>query len=291
MKDKVVEAIEEPTMSENKNYLIDKKVKVVSVPRNGGWLPEDHDGAFMFTGCYFETCLPIDARRKQLVQILTRDEQKFFENELFLEAGDLSIYKKKDNFWHTFRVKIDKEGLALDLADPIDNLKWRVCNVAPRIASSWEQRYQSGAYIFAIKDEEVETEAKVAKANKRKDAYKFLGKIENSAEKMRNVLRVYGKDPGKSVKTSVLYTKIDELIEDDKTLTKLLSVINDTHFEMKIFLQDAIKCGVIEKNETRYYLPGGDKIGGTRLEAMDFLKDPLNQDVYLRIKNQIELSN
>ena len=53
---------------EAKNYLIDKRVKVVPVPRNGGWLPEDHDGRFMYTGCFLETCLPVDSKRKQLVQ-------------------------------------------------------------------------------------------------------------------------------------------------------------------------------------------------------------------------------
>lgn len=274
-----------------KNYLINKKVKVVPVPRNGGWLPEDHDGSFMYSGCFLETCLPIDRKRKQLVQVLTRDEQTFFEKELFLNPGDLSIYKKIDNFWHSFRIKLDKEGATLDLSDPIDNLRWRVLVVDPRCAPSWEQRYASGAHMFAIQDEEIETEVKVAKANKRKDAYKFLGKIENSREKMRNVLRVYGADPGKSVKAKVLYTKIDELIEDDTTLNKLLDVINDKHFEMKIFLEDAIKAGAITKKETRYYLPGGDKIGGTLLETMDWLKDTMNQDVYLKIKNQVELSN
>ena len=100
--EKVVGNLETPT--ETKNYLINKKVKVVPVPRNGGWLPEDHDGAFMYTGCFLETCLPVDSRRKQLVQILTRDEQEFFETELFLKPGDLSIYKKVDNFWQVIKL-------------------------------------------------------------------------------------------------------------------------------------------------------------------------------------------
>ena len=289
MKEVVGENINATT--ESVNYLINKKVKVVPVIRNGGWLPEDHDGAFMYTGCFLETCLPVDSRRKQLVQILTRDEQAFFEKELFLKPGDLSIYKKEDNYWHSFRIKLDKEGLSLDLADPIDNLKWRVLVVEPRVAPSWEQRYASGAYTFAIKDEEIETEARYVKGSRRKDAYKFFGKIENNEEKMRNVLRVYGSDPGPKVKRKTLYNKIDELIEDDRTLDKILAVFNDPHFEMKIFIEEAIRCGAIEKKETRYYLPGGDKIGGTQLQAIDWLKDGLNQEVYLKIKNQIELSN
>jgi hypothetical protein len=41
------------------SILTDKKVKVVPVYRNGGWLPQGHDGEFMFTGTVCEFDLPI----------------------------------------------------------------------------------------------------------------------------------------------------------------------------------------------------------------------------------------
>jgi hypothetical protein len=275
---------------DTQTILIDKKVRVVPVYRTGGWLKEGHDGEFMFTGTKFEFDLPISRKTGRLVSILTEAEQEFFEKKLFMKPGDLSIYKKVDNFWHDFKVRLDKEGLVLDLSDPMDNLQYRVCMVSPHVAPDWENRYSSGSFRFALQDEEVITQEKVTKANKRKDAYRFLGKVENNAERMRNVLRVYGDKPSANMKREAMYAKLDEIIEDDATLPKLLAVINDPNFEIKLFIEDAIKVGAIEKNKTRYSLPGGDKIGGTLTETIDYLKDALNQDVYLQIKNRIELS-
>ena len=66
------------------SILTDKKVKVVPVYRNGGWLPQGHDGEFMFTGTVCEFDLPISMKTGRLVNILTKEEQAFFEKELFL---------------------------------------------------------------------------------------------------------------------------------------------------------------------------------------------------------------
>jgi hypothetical protein len=270
--------------------LTDKKVKIVPVYRNGGWLPEGHDGEFMFTGTVCEFDLPISTKTGRLVNILTKEEQAFFEKELFLNPGDLSIYKKKDNYWHTFKVKLDKEERVLDLSDPMDNLAYRVCIVSPHVAPNWETRYRSASFQFALRDEEIIVQEKVTKANKKKDAYKFLGKVENNPDRMRNVLRVYGNKVAPNTSTSVMYTTIESLIDDDKSLPKLLAVINDPNFEMKIFIEDALSVGAILKDGTRYSLPGGDKIGGVLNDVIDYFKDAVNQDIYLKIKNQIDLS-
>jgi hypothetical protein len=272
------------------SILTDKKVKVVPVYRNGGWLPQGHDGEFMFTGTVCEFDLPISMKTGRLVNILTKEEQAFFEKELFLNPGDLSIYKKKDNYWHTFKVKLDKEERIFDLSDPIDNLCYRVCVVSPHVAPNWESRYQSASFQFALQDEEVIVQEKVTKANKKKDAYKFLGRVENNPDRMRNVLRVYGNKVAPNTPANVMYTTIEELIDDDKSLPKLLAVINDPNFEMRIFIEDALSVGAILKDGTRYTLPGGDKIGGVLNDVIDFFKDAVNQDIYLKIKNQIDLS-
>ena len=215
----------------------------------------------------------------------------FFEEELFFNPGELSVYKKKDNYWHTFKVKLDKEERILDLSDPIDNLTYRICMLSPHVAPNWETRYQSASFQFALQDEEVIVQEKVTKANKKKDAYKFLGKVENNPDRMRNILRVYGNKVAPNAKAETMYATLDELIDDEKSLPGLLAVINDPNFEMKIFIEDALSVGAILKKGTRYSLPGGDKIGGVLNDVIDYFKDAVNQDIYLKIKNQIELSN
>lgn len=268
--------------------LTDKTVRVAPVKRGGGWLPAGHDGEFMFTGTFVEFDLPISRKTGRLVSILTKEEQEFFEKELDMNPGDLSIYKKKDNFWHTFKVKLDKEITSLNLNDPIDNLTYRVCKVSGVVAPDWKSRYLKGSYKFAFQDEEVLTQEKVTKANRRKEAYRFLGKVEGNKDKMYDVLRVYGDKPAKNTKAATMYARLDELIEDDVTLPALLAVIEDPNFELKIFIEDAIRVGALSKKGTNYHLPGGDKVGGTIQEAIDYFSDEINQDTFLKIKNQIE---
>lgn len=282
--------------TEEFNPLQEKTIRIVSVPRSNN-LPSDHDGSFMFTGTKHSVCLPFDIKKNGLCRVLTREEQTFFENELDLEKGDLSVHKKKDNFWHTFYVVLSKDDHSLDLSDPMDNLRYRVLAVQPDVAPTWEQRYSSGAYKFALVDDEVKTRIAVKQTNTRKDAYKFLGKVEDHPERMRDVLRIYGEDPGargkkkKDEYRETLVKSLGDLIDDDTKLEKLMLVVADPHFEMKIFIEDALAIAALKKEGTKYYLPGDDKIGGTLQETIDYFKNAVNQDVYLKIKNQIDISN
>ena len=155
--------------------LIDKQIRVVPILRQHqrGMFPKGHDGEFMYTGCRRGYPLAIDIKRNQLISILTKEEQDFFERELDMEPGSLSIYKKKDNFWHTFYVYIDKDGVTLNLNDPMDNLKWRVLKVNPEIAPSWEERNNSAEFMFALVDEEYLIHDEVKKSDKLKKLTNF----------------------------------------------------------------------------------------------------------------------
>lgn len=271
-----------------KTYLENRKVKLVAINRKN-WLPTGHDGEFMFTGCVQSFCLPFDIKNGRLYKILTPEEQEFFEKKLYLKEGDLSIYKKTDNYWHTFRIRVDKEGLFLDLSDPIDNLKYRVLKASPVIAPSWDERFNSGEYKFALVDEQEQTVARSKITDKKKKAYKFLGQIEGSHQKMYDFLRVVGKKPSKSSTREWLNTEIDKLIEDPQTLELVLKTIEDSTYEMKLFIEDAVEAGLIRKPSKAKYLIVGLDDEFTQPDLINFLNpEGKNQDLYLKIKNQLE---
>ena len=50
--------------------LINKKIKVTPIIRNGGNLPKGHDGEFMFTDATFSTTVPLDSQRIWLRRIM-----------------------------------------------------------------------------------------------------------------------------------------------------------------------------------------------------------------------------
>lgn len=282
----------------DKIFLEDRKVILKPVVKPGGMNPKGHDGEFMYSGTEVHFVLPYNINRGRLQTILSKEEQKFFEDAL---DEDLSIHAKENNFWHTFRIKIRKDdrlmksGYELDLSDPIDNLRWKVLKLCPNVAPSWNERYNRGEYSFALADIHELTENLAKMADKRKKAYKFFGKIDTSKKKMRDFLRVYGKTASESSTLDFLNGAIDALIDNKSTIDRVIEIIDDEDYEMKLFIEDAVECGALRKETGKYLLQGGDSINkldptlrGT-VEQMKLYKRDTD-DIYLKISTQIKNS-
>jgi hypothetical protein len=272
-----------------KDILKNKKIKVVPIRRDTGYLSAGHDGDFLFTGTFWSTDLRRDPITNRLMTILTREEQEVFEKELNYKPGHLSFYNKDSEFWtKTLRVKLDKEGAILNLADPIDFLKYKVLQVSKFIAPSWDAKYQSGEYKFALVDEDDEIKETVSKGSLIAKAYKHFGKVEDNVEEMQNILRVYGKKSN-SVKKDFLQAEINKLIESD--IKQFLAIVEDKSFKTKVFIDKALQIKALDRTaNSGYALVGGDEIGRNLQEAVEFLESPRYQDIYLKIKAQIENS-
>lgn len=277
-------------------FLEDRKVILRPVTKPGGMNPAGHDGEFMYSGTEVHFILPYNIRKGRLETILNKEEERFFEDLL---DENLSIHAKKDNFWNTFAVKVRKDdklmshGIEFDLSDPIDNLRWRLLKLQKYVAPSWKERFNRGEYQFALVDADEIVESKARMADKRKEAYMFLGKIDGSTAKMRNFLRVYGQNPSENAKSDFLKAEIDKLIDNKTTINDVLSIINDEDYDMKLFIEDAVDCGAMLKKERKYFLQGGDAINendpslkGT-VDQMNIYKRDTD-DIYLRIDTQIK---
>jgi len=271
-----------------------KKMKVVPVIRKGGWLSsvnKEHDGLHTYTGANRRYCLPFSLSRRSLVNPFQSEEQREeLERELSLPSGALSIYKKKDNYWSNFEVILDKKELSLDLRNPEDVLRYLLLLAnSEEIAPSFKDRFE-GAYKYALVDQDSESNERAKKAHTVKEAYKKLGQMEDSVETMTNFLIVYGKKPGNNPRQEFLVSELDKIIEND--LEGFMTIVEDEHFETKLLIKKAIQIGAINKpTKTRYELPGGDVIGNSLEQTVDYLKNPLNQENYILIKNRVEVTD
>jgi len=279
-------------------FLENRKVILKPIVKPGGMNPTGHDGEFMYTGTQIQFVLPYNVRKGRLESILSPEVQEFFEKEL---DTDLNIHKKTDNFWFNFRINIRKDdklmqnGLVLDLSDPIDNLRYKLLKIQPAVAASWSDRFKRGEYRFALVDENELDEGRAKIADRKKEAYMFLGKVEGSKKKMVDFLRVYGKHPQKDATLEFLKGEIDKIIEEPKELDQMLKVIKDPDYEMKLFLEDAVDAGAITKKSRKYYLPGGDLINpaepglkGTVSMLNKYKKEA--DDIFLKLEAQVRNS-
>lgn len=282
------------------NPLINKTIHIKPIKRKGSWISQltsndNHDGSFMYSGARLRLRgVPYDIRLRRRVDILSKEEQDFFESPasgLNLKPGDLSIYTEgKNNYWDKFEIVLEKNGIILNLADPMDFIRLKFLLAQKElIAPSWEERFDKGTYKYAVVDEEVEVKERVSKRNKLNNANRLFGKIEDSPEKMIDFLNIY--NGGKKIvsddsKREFLVSEIDKIIESD--VEGFMKVIEDDNYETKAFINRCIRKTLIIKEKGNKYSIQGEEDSFTMTELVEFLNDKGNQLVYGRLKAQVE---
>tara|TARA_R110000868_G_C10894796_1_gene763874 strand:- start:964 stop:1815 length:852 start_codon:yes stop_codon:yes gene_type:complete len=268
------------------SILKNKKIIVKPIFRNNGNFPKGHDGEFMFTDTVWSTDLRPEPGTNRYKAILTEEERLVFEKTLNLEPNSMSFYKKT-GFWPKFRVKLTKEGKTLNLSEPLDYLEYLVLLADRRVAPNWNAKYDSGEYKFALVDEDETIKDNVNKSDLNKKAYKYLGKIEDSVEDMTMVIRLASNKIVKSKDVEFLQSEVQKII--DSNIKGFVEVMEDKSFGTKAFINKALDAKALDRTvKGGYALKGGDEIGRTLSETVEFLESNKNQDIFLKLKAQID---
>lgn len=283
-----------------KGYLQNKKVFLKPVVRGGKMISSpEHVAYFQYEGAGNWFQLPKTPLNVLIDPFSSVEEREFFEKELDL---DLNVNKKKDNFWHTFFVKVVKDynlmhdGYAFNLADPLDNLRWRVTKLQPQVAPSWEQRTDRGEYRFALVDEGYAEAKEQSDTNKLLEAYTYLGSIQNSTKAMKDFLGIYNMEKHKmefvpeDSDKEWLKKEIKKVIDSEVDLA--IKIINDPALKVKNFILQGLRAGAINKSARNKYDIPGEGTSYTYEELVSYLTnaEEIKADVYLKIAAQIKVS-
>lgn len=279
--------------------LMQKTAFIKPVKRKGSWTAqltgnENHDGSFLYSGTRIRIKgVPYSSSLRRRVNVLTEDEQAWYESKkcpIRFKEGELSVHNEKSSFWDGFEVTLEKNGMALNLNDPMDYLRYKFL-IAQQdlIAPNWNERFLKGTYKFAVVFDDVEDTERVEKRNKLNKANRFFAAMDDSPSKMIAFLNLYyeGKKQVSDNSTrEFLIAEIDRIIEAN--LAKFLQVCEDANYDMKSFINTCIMKSLISKTGDGEYIIQGEEGTFSMTELISFLKNKKNQAIYGRLKAMTE---
>lgn len=233
-------------------------------------------------------------RSGKLVDVLTKEEKTFLEEAMGLEYNALSVYRKVDNYWSNFFVRLRKQDNYLDLSNPEDYIKYKVLLAnTERIAPSLDalQTKRKATYEFVILNEDEEAKASKKRVSANIQAYKELGKIESDFHKLRVIVEAAtGKNMGVNTQPDVLSDRIDKLIQADAKL--FLKIAQDPMLDTKVLLKRGIEAGAVLLKNGLFYTtdntPMCDAGEATLSVAAAFINKPKNQALKMAIEAKIQ---
>jgi hypothetical protein len=228
----------------------------------------------------------------------SEEEREFFEERL--GGRNLNIHTETNNYWDKFYVKVTKDwqlmntGYEYNLADPLDNLRYRVLKNNPLVAQSWEERFNRGEYRFALVNEDYEIQKESSATDLLTKAWTHFGSIQNSKQKLAEFLGIYMLET-KSLKEVAVDSSIDFLRKEVKKyiesdIATIVRLATDEKATVKLFILNALRANAITKKGRNSYNIPGEGVDYMYNELVDYLADAkeITSDVYLKIESLIK---
>ncbi len=162
------------------------------------------------------------------LEMTDADKEKIIEG-LGLSENDLNIHNRNNEYLNTLSIEMPKSGLSLNIDNPYDLLIDKVlCAydnvIAPNARS--QKNKASFRYVRLVEDEE--TKILLEESDKKKKAYKLLGALEQSRERMILFLLNSKMRLTPSVTTPILRKLCNEAA--DKNAAQFISTLEDPLF-------------------------------------------------------------
>jgi hypothetical protein len=176
------------------------------------------------------------------------------------------------NFWVTYFIRIGGTDVYIDPSDPRGELDYLFLKNNKRVAKSLKEIKPGNDFVLI--DENAEAEVSNIYNRNRVKAIKEYDKM--TMTERRRALRLYGFNPD-NITDEVVENRLLEFVEKDPTKFMELWVNNKSR-ETEYLIKQAISRKVMTRNKNIYKY-GQDTIGTSLEEAIDFLDNPVNNEV------------
>jgi hypothetical protein len=275
--------------------LEDKSVIIKFFPRPRGFVTNPKHILYggMLEGSVKVLSTPL-LRNGDYKNVLSNDEKAYLEEHMGLGKDGLSVYKKDNNYWDSVRVKLEKGENHFNLASPDDFIRAKVALAYDDIvAPSIDEIQNKQSYMFyAVKEGEREKQS-VKSLTAKQEAYKLYGKYEEERDVLEYVCKaVKGTLVAKNTKMGILQGWIGDIIESNTK--EFILILSDKQLRTKMLIDQAVRNSVVRFIDGQYYSDEGKPLStsgeANLMMAANFLDQPINQPMRLRIENKIKIA-
>lgn len=186
------------------------------------------------------------------------------------------------DFFRNVFVKVDIGGKDLDLTNPRDLLIYGYLKHDPEICTD-RKLLNPAKHTYLMLDKEEEAKEKLSAMDYKVTAYSKLANM--TEEEVKDFLILYGRSPN-----NTSYNVAKGLLGDyiDANPSKFVSLFNDASREYKISFKKLIDAKILERRGGVYYYGEDVSLGATPEQAIEHLRDMGNQELYIRLLEQLE---
>lgn len=225
---------------------------------------------------------------KYVINMSTK-EKNFIIKEAGLNIQDLNLSDRNNEYLPKLNIEMPKSGITLNLNDPHDLLKDKILQAYHNvIAPNDKSKYMKASYRYVRLMENEETDALLQVSDLRKEAYKLLGALEES----RNRMIMYLLNEGVRMHRQINSKEVRKLVNQRVELSykKFITTLKDELFEEKGIINMAVIIGTIQEKSKMYFFDGmplaseGEHANLTN--AALFLKDKANSQIRVAITKE-----
>lgn len=220
------------------------------------------------------------------------EQKKYLPGIIGIDSSDVNFQKEVKKYFQDMSLTIENTGTKLEVGvdengDPInlmDFIRYKFALAHPYVAKDEEALYANKKFRYFIYDTAIEKEKQAQGVKSRKEAYKEFIKLSADEAKVNQLLLVYGYNPKTMDETQKEITLEGEL---DSNPSEFLMYATDKNIEYQAFIEDCLSNDVLRR-VGQTYLNGDENIGNSLEEAVLYLKDKKNSEVYATLKARLK---
>lgn len=223
------------------------------------------------------------------------EEKKFMPRILGVAPTDITYNKQVQEYFANMTIDVPATGVNLEVGldsdgEPLnlnDYIKWKFVQACPEVARSQEEM-NSMKHLYFLYDPKLKLEADYEKLRNKKDAYKEFIKLSVNENKLLAVMAVCGIEAPSKLDTKTRELTMEKFVTENPG--RFMEVLADSNLEMKAFILDCIRTGILQRIGTAI-LNGDQRLGGTMEEAIEKLKDKTESETLTVLKARLQEYN